>query len=532
LISIAHVLAESGAFGTALTVCDLLQACSHRLEPYLIAAKVLLGQHRLDLASKRLRAAARLFPQRAVVHGELGYVLLRMKHRIAAAGAFRRSLELDPDQPSVLLQLGTLQLALRRLEDAELLLKRAISLEPRLHEAHYALGLLYWQKRCLKLAKSHCDAALGGSSIGFRVNALLSTLLLAANQEDQAREASLRAIAALPAVHRQRGRGSRPAVFVLCGLGTGLIQVDQEGRPSLSGGHNNLHELIDRTRFQVAEIWMQRAALANSQLAAITGDDVVLNVMSEPDGQASDLTLADRLLPRMTTKIVNRPAAVLNSARDKVARQAMRINGLVVPRSIRMQAGIRAVERGMRDFHFPLLLRPAGSHCGSDLYRADSPLDAKEYLTKHAGDDVYATAYIDTQWRDKLFRKFRVYWVGDHAVPEHYYIGESWNVHSHSWRMLMRTNRSMQDEAVRFLHGLDQHSATRVMHELAELIGLDVFMADFGLMEDGQLVLYEANATMSAILECELQDEGEYLTPFVRQIRNELNELLRKTAAG
>jgi tetratricopeptide (TPR) repeat protein len=57
-------------------------------------------------AQPALAELARRVPEDAAVHHNLGLVALRQHHGAAAVAAFRRSLELRPDTPATLVQLG------------------------------------------------------------------------------------------------------------------------------------------------------------------------------------------------------------------------------------------------------------------------------------------------------------------------------------------------------------------------------------------------------------------------------------------
>jgi glutathione synthase/RimK-type ligase-like ATP-grasp enzyme len=68
-----------------------------------------------------------------------------------------------------------------------------------------------------------------------------------------------------------------------------------------------------------------------------------------------------------------------------------------------------------------------------------------------------------------------------------------------------------------------------VLREIRERIGLEYFGVDCGLDRSGNLVVFEANASMLV----HGQNEGfPYKDPFVLRIKSAFDEMLRKFAAA
>ncbi|MDE2132569.1 MAG: hypothetical protein KGJ15_07380, partial [Betaproteobacteria bacterium] len=98
---------------------------------------------------------------------------------------------------------------------------------------------------------------------------------------------------------------------------------------------------------------------------------------------------------------------------------------------------------------------------------------------------------------DGLFRKFRMMSIDGRLYPIHLALARQWKVHYFSSDMAQATAYRAEEAA--FLDDPAGFLGAAVMDALARLqeaIGLDYFGMDFGLDGSGQVLLFEANATM------------------------------------
>jgi hypothetical protein len=115
--------------------------------------------------------------------------------------------------------------------------------------------------------------------------------------------------------------------------------------------------------------------------------------------------------------------------------------------------------------------------------------------------------------------------VNGEILPYHLAIAvhhDSTDMADHPW---------MQREEEAFLNNpasVFAPSRYQVLREIRERIGLDYFGVDCGLDRSGNLVMFEANASMLV----HDQNEGfSYKTPFVHRIKSAFDNMLRKCAA-
>ena len=87
--------------------------------------------------------------------------------------------------------------------------------------------------------------------------------------------------------------------------------------------------------------------------------------------------------------------------------------------------------------------------------------------------------------------------IGGQLLPLHLAISENWKVHYFTSDMAGDDNH--RQEEARFLSDMPSVLGKRAMRALAEIrdaLGLDYAGVDFGIDGEGDLLLFEANATM------------------------------------
>lgn len=226
----------------------------------------------------------------------------------------------------------------------------------------------------------------------------------------------------------------------------------------------------------------------------------ILNLVTDPELNAKVLDTADRFLRGFPGRIINTPAAVLASGRDRVSRLLAGIDGLIVPAVARFKGKLgiaqAAIERA--GVTFPAILRLPGTHNGDVVALLSGPeelaarLDpAKTYLL---------TSFVDARGDEPIYNKLRLYWFGDAPLMRHRLASDRWNVHGPDRERFMPGQPHWIDVERRLLaKGLDglPEPARSAMRAIRERMPLDFFGIDFALLPDGRALLFEANATMN-----------------------------------
>jgi hypothetical protein len=110
---------------------------------------------------------------------------------------------------------------------------------------------------------------------------------------------------------------------------------------------------------------------------------------------------------------------------------------------------------------------------------------------------LLAIEYLDARGRDGNARKYRVMMIGGRCYPLHLAISGKWKVHYFTSDMADKPDH--RQEEARFLGDMPAVLGGKVMAALEQIqaaLGLDYAGIDFGLGPDGDLLLFEANATM------------------------------------
>jgi tetratricopeptide (TPR) repeat protein len=258
---------------------------------------------------------------------------------------------------------------------------------------------------------------------------------------------------------------------------------------------------------------------------------VVVNLISEADQAEAILPVVTRLAEKLGMPVVNDPSKILRTTRDSVADLLAGIPACRIPRILRLHAGADvsvAALTALLPFAFPLLARPAGTHGGDDLERLESLDELARFLARRPDADHYVIEFVDYASSDGHFRKYRFIFVGDEVLPYHLAIGDDWKVHHVSSEMA--SHPWMQQEEAAFLANpaaVFNAAHDRALHLVRERIGLDYFGIDCGLDLDGNLIVFEVNASM---LVHDDNADFPYKDPFVRVIKTAFDAMLLNRA--
>ncbi len=271
-------------------------------------------------------------------------------------------------------------------------------------------------------------------------------------------------------------------------------------------------------------------------ISALGDFDVVLNLISEADQAEAMLPAALSLAERLGKPVVNDPGKIQRTTRDAVADLLSDIAACRIPRILRLDAGTdvsAAALAALLPFAFPVLARPAGTHGGGDFERIGNFDDLASFLAQRPGADHYVTEYVDYASCDGHFRKYRFIFVGDAILPYHLAIGNDWKVHHLSTDMVHQP--WMQQEEAAFLAdpaAIFNAAHFQALRAIRERIGLDYFGIDCGLDREGNLLVFEVNASM--LVHDDIKD-FPYKDPFVRVIKAAFGAMLQgrcKTASA
>jgi glutathione synthase/RimK-type ligase-like ATP-grasp enzyme len=192
----------------------------------------------------------------------------------------------------------------------------------------------------------------------------------------------------------------------------------------------------------------------------------------------------------------------MKTGRISNARRLRTMPGVVTPRTIAMPRDILAGPGGAtsiadHQFTFPLLLRSPGYHTGRNFILVASADELAATAASLPGDDLLVIEYLDARGKDGNARKYRVMMIGDRIYPLHLAISRKWKVHYFTSDMADKPDHRLEEAAfLRDMRAALGDKAIAALEQIRDALGLDYGGIDFGLGPDGDLLLFEANATM------------------------------------
>jgi glutathione synthase/RimK-type ligase-like ATP-grasp enzyme len=178
------------------------------------------------------------------------------------------------------------------------------------------------------------------------------------------------------------------------------------------------------------------------------------------------------------------------------------VPGVVTPRTITMARGVLAGPDGaaalaQQRFTFPLLLRSPGYHTGRNFVLVETAAKLYAAASDLPGEDLLVIEYLDARGRDGNARKYRVMMIGGQLYPLHLAISGKWKVHYFTSDMADKPDHRREEDA--FLNDMPASlggKAIAALMGIQNALGLDYAGIDFGIGPKGDLLLFEANATM------------------------------------
>lgn len=286
----------------------------------------------------------------------------------------------------------------------------------------------------------------------------------------------------------------RPLVTVAPYLGTGA-PVDVLCILAAHGGNVVTNPYFDNTVVRVYTI----VAEGYQPWLTLPPHHLVFNGIGDADRAHPAMRIAREIVKHSGAPVINAPDAVLATSRADVSARLATIPNVITPQTIALpRALVTAEELIARGFTFPLLLRSPGHHTGNHFEWIESPEDLAAVRDALPGAELLVIAYVDGRGNDGMYRKYRVLFVGGKLYPLHLAISARWKVHYFSADMFESADHRAEEE--RFL--IDMHAVvgargSAALEAIAHELQLDYGGIDFGLDAAGNLLLYEANATMA-----------------------------------
>ena len=381
---------------------------------------------------------------------EFGTLLTTMGAIEAACRVYSEAIAHHPENPIGHVNLANLLLRASRHAEARAHYEAVLKMDPEHAPAHQGLGAVLSDMGDRKAARHHFEK-------GFRGHA----------------------VSVLPY------RGTAPPVA--------LLQLIS------SGGGN-----IPTAPFLDDRVFLTSVVVADylDPASPLPPHRLIFNAIGDADLCQPALEAAARLVARTSAPVISDPRAVMKTGRIGNATQLRAIQGVVTPRTLAMARTLLAGPDGANSIAkeglcFPVLLRSPGYHTGRNFILVEAAAGLSAAAASLPGDDLLAIEYLDARGKDGNARKYRVMMIDGRIYPSHLAISANWKVHYFTSDMADRSE--YRREEATFLGDMPAALGSKAMAALERIrdcLGLDYAGVDFAVGPDGDVLLFEANATM------------------------------------
>jgi aromatic-L-amino-acid/L-tryptophan decarboxylase len=313
-------------------------------------------------------------------------------------------------------------------------------------------------------------------------------------------------------------RGERPPVSLLLLAGS-------------AGGNIPMRHFLDDRVFQTHIVFVE---FYNSA-APLPPHRIVFNAIGDADFAAPAIAAAQAVLALTTAPVINAPAAVAATGRSDNAQRLAGIPGLITPEAITLPRALlagpdAAATLARHGIAAPFLIRTPGFHTGRHFLRVGAIAELPAALAELPGEHLTVIRYLDARGPDGKVRKYRVMMIDGELYPLHVAISSHWKIHYFTAEMADSPEHRAED--AEFLENMAAMLRPRAMAALAEVqarLGLDYAGIDFGLNAGGEILFFEANATM-VVNPPEPDQKWAYRRPAVERIYAAVRRMLTERA--
>ncbi len=368
-------------------------------------------------------------------------------------------------------------------------------------------------------ARTQYEAVLRAATDHAEAHKGLAYVLMYLREKDAAWEHRRKALAGRPEpAAAWRGKESPPRILIFtspCGGNSPITRIL---------GKANL-----RTGYIVPDFY--------DPATPLPAHDIVVNAVGDADQCRTSLEALPALLAQTSRPVLNRPERVLLTGRADNARLLGKLQDVVTPRIIALPREVLAGREGAAQVEreglaFPLLLRSPGFHEGSHFVRVEKADDLAVVAARLPGQKLLAIEYLDARDADGKTRKFRAMMIEGRLYPLHKAISREWMIHYVTADMAHSAEHRAEDAAyLEDMAGVLGPRAMAALGRICTALGLDYAGADFSLGRNGEVLLFEANATMSSPTP-EKGAQWDFRRPAVARIHAAVREMILKYATA
>jgi glutamate/tyrosine decarboxylase-like PLP-dependent enzyme len=431
----------------------------------------------LDLLSRE--------PAHRLALNNLGTLLHETGYRTAARTAYAEVVARHPDDPMSRVNLANVLRESASLAEAREHYETALRLQPGFAEAHQGLARVLSDMGDEPGAERH-------RRLGF----------------------ASRPVVTLPY------RGSRPPVSLL------MLTAS-------AGGNIPLRHFLDDRVFQTSVVFAEYFDSTHP----LPVHHIVFNAIGDADFAAPALAAARSLLATTTAPVINQPDKVSATGRSDHTQRLAGIPGLVTSGAVTLPRALLAAEDtattlARHDFQFPLLVRTPGFHTGRHFLRVDMIEELPAALAELPGEELTVLNYLDARGPDGKARKYRVMMIDGALYPLHVAVSTHWKIHYFTADMADHPEHRAEDaEFLGNMAGVLGPRGIAALTEVQSRLGLDYAGIDFGRSANGDILLFEANATM-VVNPPDPNEKWDYRRPAIERIHDAVRKMLMDRIAA
>jgi glutamate/tyrosine decarboxylase-like PLP-dependent enzyme/glutathione synthase/RimK-type ligase-like ATP-grasp enzyme len=450
---------------------------------------------------------------------ERARLLAELDRTLDARNAYLEILAHAPSDRTALNDLGTLLYSTGYRTAARTAYGEAVARHPEDATSHVNLANVLYQDGEFEAARRHYETALQCVPDHAEAHQGMSYALAELGDPERAawhrrKGFAQRAVQALPY------RGEGPPVSLLLLIST-------------LGGNIPTRGFLDDRVFQTTVVAPEFYDLSEP----LPRHQLIFNSIGDADLNGEALQAAQSLAALSGAPVLNAPAAVLATGRSDNARRLARIPGVIAPATVTLSRDVlsspdAATALARHGFEFPLLLRTPGFHTGRHFVRVEEAGALAGAVASLPGAELTAIEYLDSRGPDGKARKYRVMMIGGRLYSLHVAISSHWKIHYFTAEMAERAEHRAEDaEFLENMPAVLGSRATTALEQIQSALGLDYAGIDFGLSPAGDVLLFEANATM-VVNPPEPDERWAYRRPAVERILGAIRRMLLDKAIG
>jgi hypothetical protein len=453
------------------------------VDPLVERAGLLVALGRPEDARQAYLAVLRRAPDHFAALNDFGTLLYATGYRAAARTAYLQAVACHPDEPMGHVNLGNLLLGAGEIADARRHFEAALRLDRDHAQAH----------RGLANALAEVDDRRGADQhrrLGFQ-GRFLTTLPY---------------------------RGTHPPLPL-------LVLVSSQG------GNIPTASFVDDRIFLSSVLVTEY----DDPAVPLPPHRLVFNTIGDADLCRPALRAAASLLARTSAPVVNHPSTVLRTGRVANARRLSALPGVRTPRTVELpRAALTGPDApatvARHGFALPLLLRSPGFHTGRHFVRVETAADLLAAASSLPAGRVLLIEHLNARGPDGNVRKYRAMIVDGQIHPLHVAVSWHWKVHYFTADMADHPEHRAEDAA--FLDDMAAvlgRPAMAAIERIRDELDLDYGGIDFGLGPDGEVLLFEANATM-VVNPPDADERWAYRRPAVARILDAARSMIVRRA--